>query len=117
MGENWTLFLRNIGEFWKTFHRNKLGLIGAFLVMVAAFVALFAPALTSHDSREIIRDDNNRALTFAPPSVHGILGTDDAGHSRAEGFVVTRTSAVGTMDALRSTGQRARRKERSWQSR
>lgn len=80
MGENWTLFLRNIGEFWKTFRRNKLGLIGAFLVIVAAFVALFASALTSHDSREIIRDDNNRALTFAPPSVHGILGTDDAGH-------------------------------------
>ena len=80
MGENWNLLLRNLAEFWKTFRRNKLGLVGAFLVATAAFIAIFAPALTSYDSSEIIRDANNRALTFAPPSVHGVLGTDDAGH-------------------------------------
>ena len=80
MGEHWTLFLRNIQEFWRTFRRNKLGLVGAFLVIVATLTAIFAPVLTSYDASEIIRDSNNRALTFAPPSVHGVLGTDDAGH-------------------------------------
>lgn len=48
--------------------------------MVAVLVAVFAPALTDYDPSDIIRDANNRALTFAPPEVHGILGTDDAGH-------------------------------------
>ncbi len=80
MSENWNLILRNLKEFWKTFRRNKLGLAGGFLVLVAVLVAVFAPALTEYDPSEIIRDANNRALTFAPPEVHGILGTDDAGH-------------------------------------
>lgn len=80
MSENWKLILRNLAGFWKTFRQNKLGLVGAFLVLVAVLVAVFAPALTEYDSREIIRDANNRALTFAPPEVHGVLGTDDAGH-------------------------------------
>ena len=80
MSENWELFLRNLAGFWKTFRQNKLGLAGGFLVLVAALVAVFAPALTTYDPSEIIRDENNRALTFAPPSVHGPLGTDDAGH-------------------------------------
>ena len=80
MSENWKLILRNLAGFWKIFRQNKLGLAGAFLVLVAVLVAVFAPALTEYDPREIIRDANNRALTFAPPSVHGVLGTDDAGH-------------------------------------
>jgi len=80
MSENWKLILRNLKEFWKTFRRNKLGLAGGFLVLVAVLVAVFAPALTEYDPSEIIRDANNRALTFAPPEVHGVLGTDDAGH-------------------------------------
>ena len=80
MSENWKLFLRNLNEFWKTFRQNKLGLAGGFLVLVAALVAVFAPVLTDYDPSEIIRDANDRALTFAPPSVHKPLGTDDAGH-------------------------------------
>lgn len=80
MGENWNLFLRNQKEFWRSFRQNKPGLVGGFLVLVALLAAIFASALTSYDPSEIIRDENNRALTFAPPDVHGILGTDDAGH-------------------------------------
>ena len=80
MSENGNLFLRNLAGFWKTFRQNKLGLAGGFLVLVAVLVAVFAPALTDYDPSDIIRDANNRALTFAPPEVHGILGTDDAGH-------------------------------------
>jgi peptide/nickel transport system permease protein len=80
VNENWTLFKRNLSDFWKAFRRNKLGLLGGFLVLTAILVAIFAPVLTPYSPKEIIRDDNGRGLTFAPPSVHGPLGTDDAGH-------------------------------------
>lgn len=80
MNENWTLFKRNLSDFWKAFRRNKLGLAGAFLVITSILVATFAPLLTPHAPSDIIRDEGGHGLTFAPPSVHGPLGTDDAGH-------------------------------------
>ncbi|MBI5296704.1 MAG: ABC transporter permease [Chloroflexi bacterium] len=80
MNENWTLFKRNLSDFWKAFRRNRLGLAGAFLVITSILVATFAPLLTPHAPSDIIRDEGGHGLTFAPPSVHGPLGTDDAGH-------------------------------------
>jgi peptide/nickel transport system permease protein len=80
VNENWTLFKRNLSNFWKVFRRNKLGLLGSFLVLSAILAAIFAPLLTPYSPKDIIRDENGRGLTFAPPSVHGPLGTDDAGH-------------------------------------
>src|SRR5512139_2500575 len=80
MNDRWLLFQRNLLSFWKTFRRNRLGLIGAFLVLSAVFVATFAPLLTPYSASDVIRDENDRGMTFAPPSLHGPLGTDDAGH-------------------------------------
>ncbi|MEO5887952.1 MAG: ABC transporter permease [Anaerolineales bacterium] len=80
MIENWTLIRRNIRGFWDIFRRNQLGLLGAFLIVSALFVAIFAPLLTPYGPTEIIRDDDGRGMTFTPPQVHGPLGTDDAGH-------------------------------------
>lgn len=77
--ERWILFKRNVIDFWRTFRRNRLGLIGAFLVVSAILVATFAPALSPYTPTEVIRDENGRGMTFAPPSIHGPLGTDDAG--------------------------------------
>ncbi|MBN1536400.1 MAG: ABC transporter permease [Anaerolineales bacterium] len=79
MNERWILFKRNVTDFWRTFRRNKLGLIGAVLVLSAVLVAVFAPAFSPYKPTDVIRDENGRGLTFAPPSVHGPLGTDDAG--------------------------------------
>jgi peptide/nickel transport system permease protein len=79
MNERWILFKRNLLEFWRTYRKNPLGLIGAFLVLSALAVAVFAPALSPYTPQEVIRDENGRGLTYAPPSVHGPLGTDDAG--------------------------------------
>lgn len=79
MNENWTLFKRNLRDFWRAFRRNKLGLLGGFLVLTAIIVAVCAPLLTPYTPTETIRDENGRGLTFAPPSVHKPLGTDDAG--------------------------------------
>ncbi len=79
MNESWILFRRNLRDFWQTFSRNKLGLVGGFLILTALFVATFAPLLTPHQPTDIIRDANGHALTFASPAVNPPLGTDDAG--------------------------------------
>ncbi len=80
MNENWTLFKRNLAEFWKAFRKNRLGLLGAFLVVTSILVATFAPWLTPYNPSDIIRDEGGHGLTFASPAVHAPLGTDDAGH-------------------------------------
>jgi peptide/nickel transport system permease protein len=79
MNKGRALFLRNLIAFWKTFRRNKLGLMGGFLVLSSLFVAIFAPVLTPYQPTDVIRDVNGRGLTFASPAVHAPLGTDDAG--------------------------------------
>ena len=79
MSDRWVLFMRNLRNFWRIFSHNKLGMLGAFLVFSAIFVAVFAPLLTPYAPTDTIRDANGRGMTFAPPSVHGPLGTDDAG--------------------------------------
>jgi peptide/nickel transport system permease protein len=79
MNEGWILFRRNLLDFWRTFSRNKLGLLGGFLVLTALIAAIFAPALTSHQPTDVIRDAAGNGLTFAPPAASPPLGTDDAG--------------------------------------
>ncbi|HTP02695.1 MAG TPA: ABC transporter permease [Anaerolineales bacterium] len=79
MGEGSTRFKRSLLEFWRTFRANKLGLLGAFLVMTTVIAAILAPALTPYQPTDIMRDAAGHPLTFASPAVHGPLGTDDAG--------------------------------------
>lgn len=70
---------RKISSSWHTFSRNRMGVFGAFLVISAVLVALTADYLSPYDPSEVIRDANGRGMTFASPSVHPPLGTDDAG--------------------------------------
>jgi peptide/nickel transport system permease protein len=79
MHEGWTLFRRNLLEFWRTFRANRLGLVGAFLIVSALLVAILAPKLTPYQPTDTMRDANGHPLTFASPAVHPPLGTDDAG--------------------------------------
>lgn len=79
MSERWTLFRRNAVVFWKTFRRNRPGMLGALLLLSAVFMAVFAPRLSSYTPLDTIRDVNGKAMTFASPATHGPLGTDDAG--------------------------------------
>lgn len=79
MSERWILLKRSLAEFWRVFRRNRMGKIGAFLLITSLAMATFAPMLTPYRPTETIRDSNGRGMTFAPPSVHGPLGTDDAG--------------------------------------
>lgn len=71
--------MRGLTEFWRTFRRNNLGLLGGFLILTALLAAIFAPLLTPYQPTDVIRDANGSGMTFAPPSAHGPLGTDDAG--------------------------------------
>jgi len=70
---------RSLLNFWRTFRANRMGNLGAFLVFSALFVAIFAPFLSPYQPNDTIRDQNGHGMTFAPPSVHKPLGTDDAG--------------------------------------
>jgi peptide/nickel transport system permease protein len=79
VNENWTLLQRNLRDFWRPFLRNKLGLLGGFLVLTAIIVAVCAPLLTPYEPTDVVRDANGHGMTFTPPSIHGPLGTDDAG--------------------------------------
>lgn len=79
MSERWKIFKRGLLEFWRLFSRNKLGLLGSFLVLIAILVAIFAPLLSPYAPTDVVRDANGRGMTYAPPSLHGPLGTDDAG--------------------------------------
>jgi ABC-type dipeptide/oligopeptide/nickel transport system permease subunit len=58
MNERWILFKRNLTDFWRAFRRNRLGLIGAFLVVSALLVAIFAPALSPYKPTDVVRDEN-----------------------------------------------------------
>lgn len=80
MSERWFLFKRGIGEFWNTFRRNRPGLLGAFLLITALMLAVFAPVFAGRDPSETIRKPAGKPFTFASPAEHAPLGTDDAGH-------------------------------------
>ncbi len=67
MNESWILFKRNLRDFWKVFRRNRMGLVGAFLVFSAILLAIFAPLLTGYQPTEVIRDADGRGMTYAPP--------------------------------------------------
>jgi peptide/nickel transport system permease protein len=79
MNESWILLKRNLLDFWREFRRNRMGMLGAALVLSAVLVAIFAPVLSPYSPTTVIRDSDGRGLTFAPPTLHGPLGTDDAG--------------------------------------
>jgi len=59
---------------WQRFKRNKLALSGGILILVLAFIALFAPWIAPQNPLE--QDILSR---LAPPSGQHFLGTDDLG--------------------------------------
>jgi peptide/nickel transport system permease protein len=79
MSESTTRLRVKIASWWRTFSRNRMGVIGVFLVTSAVLVALTADYLSPYDPSDVIRDSNGRGMTFASPSEHPPLGTDDAG--------------------------------------
>src|SRR5579862_1325959 len=60
-------------DVWRRFARNKLALIGLFLVAVIVFCAVFARHLSSYDPLAI---DMNLVGNPTPPSAQHLFGTD-----------------------------------------
>ncbi|MFH1758162.1 MAG: oligopeptide ABC transporter permease [Pseudomonadota bacterium] len=60
--------------FWKRFRQNKLTLMGAFIVILLFFAALFAPWLSPYDPGQI-----NIKKVLQDPSAEHIFGTDQLG--------------------------------------
>jgi peptide/nickel transport system permease protein len=61
----------------RLFFRNPMGVVGAIILSVIAFTAIFAPILAPYDPYKMIRATKEDVL--APPSSVHILGQDDAG--------------------------------------
>ncbi len=69
------------GDAWKRLRRNKLALVGGFVVLFLIFIAIFGPYLTPYDYR--VQDFTSLAKNnyqVIPPFKFGhILGTDELG--------------------------------------
>lgn len=71
-GEVVSRFRRSV--FWRHFQKNKLGLVGAGIVLVLAAIALLAPILSPYDPTDL---DAQHILS--PPSYDHWFGTDRLG--------------------------------------
>src|SRR5688572_4484548 len=58
----------------RAFARHRLALMGAFVILALAFIAIFAPIIAPYDPNEI----DLFATAQAPSRAH-LLGTDDIG--------------------------------------
>lgn len=59
---------------FKRFRRNKLAVVGLVVLSILVFIAIFAPAIATHD-----RDAVDLFNTYQAPSEEHLLGTDDLG--------------------------------------
>jgi peptide/nickel transport system permease protein len=74
-----------IRGFWRTFRRNRMGMVGATMLLLAILMALFAPTLAPYDPNAPTRvtiDD-----IYARPNNAHPLGTDDAGKDVLSSFI------------------------------
>ena len=62
---------------FRSFLRHKMGMIGAAMLLVALFVAIFAPLLAPYDPYASVRV--NILDIYQAPSGEHLLGTDDGG--------------------------------------
>ncbi len=63
--------------FWKSLKRQRMGMIGLSMLVIALLIAVFAPWLAPYDPNEAVRVTIDNIYT-APSQAH-LLGTDDAG--------------------------------------
>jgi peptide/nickel transport system permease protein len=69
--------MEDFNTFWRDFRRQRIGLIGLTMLLIAIGVAVFAPLLAPYDPDERVRVTIDNI--YAPPSPEHLLGTDDAG--------------------------------------
>lgn len=77
--------ITNLGALWRTFLKNRMGVVGFIMLTSAVIVAVFAPWIAPYDPATpvtITIDD-----IYAPPSPEHPLGTDDAGKDVLSNFI------------------------------
>jgi len=74
-----------LSGFWRTFSKNRMGVVGLVMLVVAIVVAIFAPLISPYDPR------TSKGLTssdiYNAPSAEHWLGTDDAGKDVFSSFI------------------------------
>ncbi|MDN5335223.1 MAG: peptide/nickel transport system permease protein [Synergistales bacterium] len=63
-------------EAWLRFKRNKLAMLGLFMVVSVILVAILAPYLAPYDPFEQLIWTEGKAAKLAPPSAKHLFGTD-----------------------------------------
>ncbi|MBI3160875.1 MAG: dipeptide/oligopeptide/nickel ABC transporter permease/ATP-binding protein [Chloroflexi bacterium] len=71
-------------EFWHSFRRNRMGVVGLAMLATMILVALFAPALASYEPSS--SENVGTGDIYNPPSAEHWLGTDDRGSDVLSNF-------------------------------
>ncbi len=70
-------------RFWRVFKKNRIGIVGLGMLLIAILVAVFAPVIAPYErSASVIISD-----IYKPPSAAHWFGTDDAGQDVFSNFV------------------------------
>ncbi|HMR67887.1 MAG TPA: ABC transporter permease [Anaerolineae bacterium] len=67
----------SFASFWQSFKRQRMGIAGLVMLLVAVLVAIFAPGLAPYDPKQPVQVTID--TIYAPPNAEHWLGTDDAG--------------------------------------
>jgi peptide/nickel transport system permease protein len=82
-----------VNQFWKTFSRNRMALVGLVMLIVIILLAIFAGQIAPYDVTSSV--DVTSSDIYQPPSRLHLLGTDDAGKDVFSNFLFgTRVSLV-----------------------
>ncbi|GAB4578202.1 MAG: dipeptide/oligopeptide/nickel ABC transporter permease/ATP-binding protein [Anaerolineales bacterium] len=72
-------------SFFRTFRRNRMGVIGLIMLVIAILIAVFAPALAPYNPTEAL--EVTIEDIYAAPSAEHPFGTDDAGKDVLSNFL------------------------------
>jgi peptide/nickel transport system permease protein len=64
-------------HFWQSFRRNRMGLVGLVMLVMALGMAVAAPWLAPYNPKQAVKVSLD--TIYAPPNAEHWLGTDDAG--------------------------------------
>src|SRR5688500_5779580 len=71
--------------FWRTFRRNRMGIVGLGMLIAILILAIFAPSLAPYDPKTSAGISSSDV--YNPPSAQHWFGTDDAGKDVLSSFM------------------------------
>jgi peptide/nickel transport system permease protein len=77
----WTRRKMAAGRFWSQYRKQRAGVAGLALLVVAAVLAALAPVFLDENVTSVVEGTGQK---FAAPGVDGLLGTDESGRSILE---------------------------------